>query len=244
MSFPKVSKDNKGKKDAVKVQFLADSLEIVLDKEKCTGCCACVRACPKEAFSRYQPEGPKELFGKQIIYKKKKYQVPFIYDPLDCSYCGLCTFICPFDALRLKVNGEEVPPEKLKLVQEKAVPQLDYKNVKLEDGREVKVYTKGSLTIDVNMCNTGCYNCAEICPSGAISMKPDIVTKKRGEYEQELEIEIEESKCLYCGACHEACPTGALKLTIDEVCYSGEYNSPFWDEAVERLKISPDDTSA
>lgn len=240
MSYPKASKVKDKTTDKVQLKFLTESMELVLDREKCTGCCVCVRACPKEAFVKYQPEGPTNLFGKQIIFKKKKYAVPFVYDPMACVYCGLCTYMCPFDALRLKKNGEEIPPEKIKLVESKAVPKLEYEKVTLESGREAKVYTKGTLTIDINICNVGCKNCAEICPTGAITVKPDIISKNKDEWEQDIKIEINERKCIYCGACYAVCPANAVKLTIDEVKFSGEYNSPFWDDVVERIKIKPE----
>ncbi|MHA1147313.1 MAG: 4Fe-4S binding protein [Promethearchaeota archaeon] len=240
MLYPLSSKTKEGNYDKVQIKFLTESRELMLDREKCTGCTVCVRVCPKQAFTKYRPEGPTKFFGKQVIFKKKKYHVPFIYDPKTCVYCGLCTYMCPFDSLRLNVNGEIIPPKNIQLVQSKAVPKLETEIVKLESGKEAKVYTKGSITIDINMCNTGCKNCAEICPTGAISVKPDIISKNKNEWEQDLKIEIYESKCITCGACHAICPTGALRLTIDEVLYSGTYNSPFWDDVIERLKIKPE----
>ena len=51
------------------------------------------------------------------------------------------------------------------------------------------------------------------------------------------EIEIYSHKCIYCGACYSICPTGALKLNIDEIHYSGAYNSPFWDDILGKLKV-------
>jgi len=236
MSYPKISRESMGNKDKVQIKFLKERIELILDREKCSGCCLCVRICPKEAFVKYIPEGPQKFFGKQVIFKKKHYYVPFIHDPSKCVFCGLCTYLCPFDALRLHVNDQMVPPEQIKLVEMRAIPHIDYKIIELESGRNVKVYTMGSLAIDTLLCNTGCYNCAKICPSGAINIGSDITSINKG-WDEDLKMEIYPSKCVYCGACYSICPTNALKLNIDEVFYSGEYNSPFWDDILEKIKI-------
>ncbi|TXT67483.1 MAG: putative formylmethanofuran dehydrogenase subunit F [Promethearchaeota archaeon] len=236
MSYPKTSKVRSKKKDKVEVQFLAEKLELILDREKCTGCCVCVRVCPKQAFVKATPEGPKTFFGKQVIYKRQYAYIPFIHDPNTCVFCGLCTYCCPFDALRLKKDGKIIPPEEIKLVELKAVPKLKYEEVNLKNGKKAKVYTKGTLSIDSSKCNTGCTNCSDICPTGAIKITPDI-TREETSFEKNVKMEIIQSKCIYCGACHSICPTSALKLTIDEVHYSGEYNSPFWDDTVKKIKL-------
>ncbi|MBD3255948.1 MAG: 4Fe-4S dicluster domain-containing protein [Candidatus Lokiarchaeota archaeon] len=237
MSFPKLNKNSDENIDKIKVEFLSENLGLTLDKSKCTGCCVCVRICPKQAFKKYNTEGPTDLFGKKVFFKKKRYYIPFIHDLETCVFCGLCTYLCPFDALRLEYNGKEINPEEIKLVKSKAIPKLNYENVQLKSGKEAKVYGKGNIDINVEECNTGCKNCAEICPTGAISVKPDIISKDKSEWEQDLKIEIYPKDCIYCGACHSNCPTGALKLDIEEIFHSGDYNSPFWDEILNKLKL-------
>jgi 4Fe-4S ferredoxin len=235
MSYPKTSKVRNEKKDKVEMRFLTEKFELILDREKCTGCLTCVRVCPKDAFIRSTPEGPKSFFGKQVIYKRQYSYIPFIHDPSVCVFCGLCSYCCPFDALKLKKNDEIIDPEEIKLAELEAIPKLNYKEVPLENGNVAKVYTEGSLSINTAKCNTGCTNCADICPSGAIKVSPDI-TREEISFEKNIKIEIFEDDCLYCGACKSICPTDALQLKIDEVKFSGNYNSPFWDEIVERIK--------
>ena len=239
--FPKTYREKEENSEAVKVQFLKESLKLILDKKKCAGCNVCVRACPKEAFTKYTPEGPKELFGKKIIYKKAYYYIPFIHDIDKCVFCGLCTYLCPFDALRLEVNGEIVPPEEIQLVQSNAVPKLESEKVTLENGNEAKVYVEGTISIDTTKCNTGCTNCGDICPTGAIKITPDLSSRDE-DWGQQVKFEIYANDCIHCGACHSICPTEALQLEITEVKHSGEYNSPFWDDVENRLKLGKRET--
>lgn len=237
MSYPIISRKTKDNIDKIEARFLIETFKLKLDRDKCSGCCICVRLCPKQAFTTAKPEGPKILFGKQVIFKRKKYSVPFIHDPSICVFCGLCTYMCPFDAFRLYKKGEIIEPQNIKIAKLKAIPKLDAKIVKLDSGVEVKVYMKGSIGINIEECNVDCKNCADLCPSGAIIVKPDIISKNKSEWEQDIKMEIYPNKYIFCGACRSICPTEAIKLEINEVFYSGDFNSPFWDYVIERLKF-------
>ncbi len=237
ITYPQFSKERKNYEDKIGIKFLTEKLELVLDREKCTGCCVCVRVCPKDAWARATPEGPKRFFGKEVIYKRQYAYIPFIQDPSKCVYCGLCTYTCPFDALGVKKDEIIIPPEEIKLVKENAVPKLECKMVELGDGKSAKVYVDGTLSIDISKCNTGCTNCSDICPTGAIKISPDIIREDRS-FEKNIKLEIYHNECIYCGACYSICPTEALQLDIEDVHYSGDYNSPFWDEVVEKIKLN------
>lgn len=55
-------------------------MDIICEKEKCTGCSACLNACPKSAISM------------------KEGQIGFLYPEIDqakCVDCGLCKKVCP-----------------------------------------------------------------------------------------------------------------------------------------------------
>jgi ferredoxin len=57
-------------------------IEFSIDKEKCTGCGACLRQCPVEA----------------IIGEKKE---PHDIDYDKCIKCGVCRSTCKFDAVKV-----------------------------------------------------------------------------------------------------------------------------------------------
>jgi NAD-dependent dihydropyrimidine dehydrogenase PreA subunit len=59
-----------------------ETMAIVIDSEKCTGCAACVDACPLELI---------ELSG----------DVAVINDPDSCIDCGACVDECPAEAIAL-----------------------------------------------------------------------------------------------------------------------------------------------
>ena len=55
-----------------------------------------------------------------------------------------------------------------------------------------------AVVVDLEKC-TGCGNCEEACPTGAIK----VVDGKA---------KVNEDDCVECGACVSECPTGALSL--------------------------------
>ncbi len=230
MSFPKITRNISKEQEQVKVQFLTESLELILDRAKCVGCGTCARVCPKEAISR----GP---VGASRRFPTTENIIPEVYDPKKCSFCATCVIMCPFSALTFKKNGEVVNLEDLTLISEKAMPELKFevKKVKNNEGveRVVKQYVKASVSIDNEVCAGGCSSCAIVCPTGAIS----IAKKPEKGWEASAKVEVvDEAKCVGCGACDNVCPTGAVQLRIEEVHYSGEYNEIFWDPLIERLK--------
>jgi 2-oxoglutarate ferredoxin oxidoreductase subunit delta len=58
---------------------------VIFDKEKCTGCGLCVKACPADTL---------ELVDKKATMKT----------PIECMACSDCTAICPDDAIKLHKN--------------------------------------------------------------------------------------------------------------------------------------------
>lgn len=60
---------------------------------------------------------------------------------------------------------------------------------------------RGLPVIDSTRCPDGCRECADACPTGAISMNG--------------ELKIDLGRCLFCTDCMDACPEDAIRYTED-----------------------------
>jgi 4Fe-4S ferredoxin len=229
MSFPKISRSISKEIEHVKVQFLTESLELVLDRTKCVGCGTCARVCPKEAISRGPVAAARRFPNMEDI-------IPEIYDPELCVFCGTCVFMCPFSALTIKKDGEIIELENIQIVKENVVPKLEFETKKITDNtgikRVVKQYTDGEIHIVDEECAGGCEACADVCPSAAIT----VPARSDKGWETVPNVVVDEKECIFCGSCDNACPTGAMKLIITDVKTSGESSELFWQPLVERLK--------
>src|SRR5215467_4775815 len=59
---------------------------------------------------------------------------------------------------------------------------------------------RGRPLIEAGKCREGCRDCADACPTHAITTDP---------------VRIDLGACLFCPACEEACSEGALRYTRD-----------------------------
>ncbi|MBY9009263.1 MAG: 4Fe-4S binding protein, partial [Candidatus Lokiarchaeota archaeon] len=73
MSFPKISREISKEIESIKVQFLIENLELILNRDKCVGCGTCARVCPKDAISR----GP---VGASRRFPTTEDIIPELYD--------------------------------------------------------------------------------------------------------------------------------------------------------------------
>lgn len=111
---------------------------------------------------------------RSLDYKKKK-----------CVGCGICTDICPTEALNL---GPLVPIAR-------GLVDMDY------------------VKVDKEKCAL-CGLCAASCPFDAFEFKiDDVDIKELDAYPQwKHKANIDEEACIYCKACETACPTEAITV--------------------------------
>jgi NADH-quinone oxidoreductase chain I len=84
--------------------------ELIWNKDKCTGCGTCAKACHIGAIHISTSTNPVDN-----KYEVKKYEVDTGY----CIFCGLCVEACPFEALFLSYDYERAQYRRNDLIQTK-----------------------------------------------------------------------------------------------------------------------------
>lgn len=116
----------------------------------------------------------------------RKPTIDFVVDK--CILCGECAIICPLDALRMEIDGVEIAT----IVKNEAFPVLL---------KEVKVTRE--------KCKPECkLVCQKECPTCAINAL--IKASKKGS--EIIDIQINESFCIYCTRCESFCPFQAINV--------------------------------
>ncbi len=216
---------------SIELNLIDIKLTLNHDITKCQGCLTCLIACPKNAISR----GPIGATARAKVENKKIN--PLLIDPEKCSLCGVCDFVCPFNAIYLLINDER----QNQLVKEHALPCL---NPQEKESRKLdfkpKKYFEGELYIYPDKCVGGCSTCALVCPMDAIT----IPTGKKG-WNKVPKVIGETGQCKYCpkaygcllcGACVAACPApGAIELHRTAIDFEGQFTTPFWPKIVKKL---------
>ncbi len=190
------------------LRLLIHKSELFYDLNKCIGCLFCIKTCPKEAISRK-------------VEKDTEFN---IVDMTKCVMCGLCDYICPANAFEFRLDGER----KNLMVENKSLPKLLVTEI---EGKKEKLrkFVEGQLQIDMKKWNAKCKPCAEICPSGCLSLN------------EANKLIVDEEKCIYCGNCERTAikmgKENLIKVIRKRILFEGkidEFSTP-WNEIVKKL---------
>lgn len=116
----------------------------------------------------------------------RKPTVDFIVD--SCIFCGECATLCPLDALKMEIDGDDIAT----IVKNEAFPVLL---------KEIKVKKE--------KCDPDCkLICQQECPTEAI----DVLTEGSDKDLTIIDVQINESLCIYCKRCELLCPFQAITV--------------------------------
>lgn len=169
--------------------YMGDDGLPVVRREKCTGCGACVRACPKGLFELL-PDSVRIYLACSSHDRGKGVKEAC---SVGCIGCGICAKVSESDAISMKDNLPSIDYEsEINLVVAHfKCPTKSYKDLAPK---------RPHMTIDINKC-TGHGKCAEVCPV------KNCITGEAGTVHT-----INPKLCIGCGRCMDVCPEKAIRV--------------------------------
>lgn len=210
---------------------LVDRPTIDIDPAKCNFCGECVVLCPVNALRltvNGEPEVP-VLQYEAFPVLRREIAVDGAGLPPEAVYA--CETNCPTEVIRVQVerDGSGRVTRVLAIEVEESADGEGAGCIYCQQCQAAfpGVFTvtkpwQGRVLLDVARCPEGCRACADICPTDALQS-------------EEGSLVLDETFCLYCGACQQVCPVeGALTVERVRILHS-PIRSAAWTSALERL---------
>jgi 4Fe-4S ferredoxin len=214
-------RSHKSEPDPKKDNEKAERPTVLIDETKCNYCGMCQAICPFGALTLMvngEPASPvvnKESFPKlirEIVVDQTKVN----------KECLDVNDACPLDLINVTADKDgKITIE----IDEEFCPCCGICETKFPKGViQVKKVFSGNLKINTEKCPKGCHVCVDVCPI------PDVLVVSKNK-----KVQINETHCVYCGACKVACPEpDALELNRTGVRHT-EVHSGAWNKALEKV---------
>ncbi len=161
----------------------------VVDREKCTACGACVRACPKNLFT-LEPDATTIYLACSSHGKGKTVKDVC---SVGCIGCGICVKVTPGGGVGMQDNLPSVDYD--------SSPNLILAHYKCPTNSYIDLAVKRPyMSIDSNKCK-GHGKCSDVCP-----VKKCICGEEGSLHK------IDPKLCIGCGLCLDVCPEKAIRV--------------------------------
>jgi 4Fe-4S ferredoxin len=207
---------------------------IDMDPAKCNFCGECVVLCPVNAL-RLTVNGEPEIPVQQYeAFPELDQEISVDATELSPTAASACEASCPTEAISVRVDRdgtgrvtEVLAIDVQKSESDEGAGCIYCKQCQSAFPKVFSVRTPwvGRLVLDAARCPEDCRVCADACPTDALLWTDG-------------SLRVNETFCLYCGACQQVCPEeGAILVERARILHS-PISSGAWTTALEKL-ISP-----